>query len=45
MSFIPFNYGWIMATIQEAGLDKDLVVAYVGDGNNMAHSWFNMAAN
>lgn len=31
-------------TIQEAGLDKDLVVAYVGDGNNMTHSWLNMAA-
>ncbi|MGB5793069.1 ornithine carbamoyltransferase [Poseidonibacter sp.] len=31
-------------TIQEAGLDKDLVVAYIGDGNNMAHSWLNMAA-
>jgi len=31
-------------TIQEAGLDKDLVAAYVGDGNNMAHSWLNMAA-
>ena len=31
-------------TIQEAGLDKDLVVAYVGDGYNMAHSWLNMAA-
>lgn len=31
-------------TIQEAGLDKNLVVAYVGDGNNMAHSWLNMAA-
>ncbi len=31
-------------TIQEANLDKDLVVAYVGDGNNMAHSWLNMAA-
>lgn len=31
-------------TIQEAGLDKDLVVAYVGDGNNMAHSWLNLAA-
>jgi len=30
-------------TIQEAGLDKDLVVAYVGDGNNLAHSWLNMA--
>ncbi len=31
-------------TICEAGLDKNLVVAYVGDGNNMAHSWLNMAA-
>lgn len=31
-------------TIQEAGLDKDLIVAYVGDGNNMTHSWLNMAA-
>ena len=31
-------------TIQEAGLDKDLVVAYVGDGNNMAHSWLMLAA-
>lgn len=31
-------------TIQEAGLDKDLVVAYIGDGNNMAHSWLNMAS-
>ncbi len=31
-------------TIQEAGLDKDLVVAYVGDGNNLAHSWLNLCA-
>ncbi|CAI8200051.1 MAG: ornithine carbamoyltransferase [Sulfurovum sp.] len=31
-------------TIQEAGLEDNLVVAYVGDGNNMAHSWLNMAA-
>jgi ornithine carbamoyltransferase len=31
-------------TIQEAGLEENLVVAYVGDGNNMAHSWLNMAA-
>lgn len=31
-------------TIIEEGLDKDLVVAYVGDGNNMAHSWINLAA-
>ncbi|QKF59355.1 ornithine carbamoyltransferase [Aliarcobacter lanthieri] len=31
-------------TIMEEGLDKDLVVAYIGDGNNMAHSWLNLAA-
>lgn len=31
-------------TIMEEGLDKNLVVAYIGDGNNMAHSWINMAA-
>ena len=28
----------------EEGLDKNLVVAYVGDGNNMAHSWLNLAS-
>lgn len=31
-------------TICEAGLDKGLIVAYIGDGNNMAHSWLNLAA-
>ncbi|PLY06636.1 MAG: ornithine carbamoyltransferase [Arcobacter sp.] len=31
-------------TIQEVGLDKDLVVAYVGDGNNLAHSWLMLAS-
>ncbi len=31
-------------TIQEAGLEKDLVVAYVGDGNNLAHSWLMLAS-
>ncbi|RBQ29889.1 ornithine carbamoyltransferase [Aliarcobacter vitoriensis] len=31
-------------TIMEEGLDKDLVVAYIGDGNNMAHSWLNLAS-
>ncbi|HKM18462.1 MAG TPA: ornithine carbamoyltransferase [Aliarcobacter sp.] len=31
-------------TIMEEGLDKNLVVAYIGDGNNMAHSWLNLAA-
>ena len=31
-------------TIMEAGLDKDLVAAYVGDGNNLAHSWLMLAS-
>lgn len=31
-------------TIIEQGLDKNLVVAYVGDGNNLAHSWLMLAA-
>ena len=31
-------------TIMEEGLDKNLVVAYNRDGNNMAHSWLNLAA-
>ena len=31
-------------TIQEAGLDKNLVVAYIGDGNNLAHSWLMLAS-
>lgn len=32
-------------TIVEAGLQKDLIAAYIGDGNNMAHSWLMLAAN
>ena len=31
-------------TIMEYQLDKDLIVAYVGDGNNMTHSWLMLAA-
>lgn len=31
-------------TIMEYGLDIDLKVAYVGDGNNMTHSWMMLAA-
>jgi len=31
-------------TIMEAGLTQNLVVAYVGDGNNLAHSWLMLAA-
>jgi ornithine carbamoyltransferase len=31
-------------TIIEYGLEKDLCVAYVGDGNNMTHSWLMLAA-
>jgi len=31
-------------TIMEAGLTENLVVAYIGDGNNLAHSWLLLAA-
>ncbi len=31
-------------TILEFGKEKDLVVAYVGDGNNMTHSWLMLAS-
>lgn len=31
-------------TMVEQGADKDAVVAYVGDGNNMTHSWMMLAA-
>ncbi|QOG11491.1 ornithine carbamoyltransferase [Arcobacter sp. FWKO B] len=31
-------------TIVEHGLDKDLKVAYIGDGNNMTHSWLMLAS-
>jgi ornithine carbamoyltransferase len=31
-------------TIIEEGKDKDLVAAYVGDGNNLAHSWLMLAS-
>lgn len=31
-------------TVVEAGLDKDLIAAYIGDGNNMANSWIELAA-
>ncbi len=31
-------------TMMECGKDKNPVVAYVGDGNNMTHSWLMLAA-
>jgi len=31
-------------TICESGLKNNIVVAYVGDGNNMTHSWLMLAA-
>lgn len=31
-------------TIVENGLDKNLKVAYIGDGNNMAHSWLMLSS-
>ena len=31
-------------TMIEHGVEKDAVVAYIGDGNNMTHSWMMLAA-
>ena len=31
-------------TMVEYGVDKNAVVAYIGDGNNMTHSWLMLAA-
>jgi ornithine carbamoyltransferase len=31
-------------TIVESGLEKNLIAAYIGDGNNMANSWIELAA-
>jgi len=31
-------------TICESGLKNNIIAAYVGDGNNMAHSWLMLAA-
>jgi ornithine carbamoyltransferase len=31
-------------TIMEYGLDKNLKVAYIGDGNNITHSWLMLAS-
>ncbi len=31
-------------TMVEYGVEKDAVVAYIGDGNNMTHSWMMLAA-
>ena len=31
-------------TLVEANVDKNIVAAYIGDGNNMTHSWMMLAA-
>ncbi len=43
-SFHPVQLLADYMTIIEYKMEKDLVVAYVGDGNNMTHSWMMLAA-
>jgi len=43
-SFHPIQLLADYMTMIEYGVDKDAVVAYVGDGNNMAHSWMLLAS-
>jgi len=43
-SFHPVQLMADYLTMIEFGKDKNPIVAYVGDGNNMANSWVNLAA-
>jgi len=43
-SFHPVQLLADYMSLVEFGLEKDLVVAYVGDGNNMTHSWLMLAS-
>ena len=43
-SFHPVQLLADYMTMIEYGIDKDAIVAYVGDGNNMTHSWLMLAA-
>jgi ornithine carbamoyltransferase len=43
-SFHPVQLMADYLTMIEYNKDKNPIVAYVGDGNNMAHSWLNLAA-
>jgi ornithine carbamoyltransferase len=43
-SYHPVQLMTDYLTMIEKGKDKDPVVAYVGDGNNMTHSWLILAA-
>lgn len=43
-SYHPVQLMTDYLTMIEFGKDKDPVVAYVGDGNNMTHSWLMLAA-
>ena len=43
-SFHPVQLMTDYLTMIEFGKDKNPIVAYVGDGNNMANSWVNLAA-
>ena len=43
-SFHPVQLLADYMTIKEYGMEKNLVVAYIGDGNNMTNSWLMIAA-
>jgi ornithine carbamoyltransferase len=42
--FHPIQLMADFLTIKEAGLENNIKAAYVGDGNNMTHSWLMLAA-
>ena len=43
-SFHPMQLLADYLTMQECQKDQNPIVAYIGDGNNMAHSWLMLAA-
>ena len=43
-SFHPMQLLADYLTMQECNKDKNPIVAYIGDGNNMAHSWLMLAS-
>ena len=43
-SFHPVQLLADYMTIKEYGMEKNLIVAYIGDGNNMTNSWLMLAA-
>ena len=42
-SFIPVSYADVQTYVEHRGSIQGKTVAWIGDGNNMCHSWINAA--